>query len=263
MMDFEAGPVLSTAWIGLEVVLAWALVLWVVSLRLKDSSIADPFWAPSFLVVGSAYWIAAGGAGVRGTVALALIALWAGRLGWHLWGRNRREGEDRRYGAMRDHRGASFWWVSLFTVFLLQAVLVWLVSMPLLAAVLSTNPFGPWDWLGILLALVGTVLEGSADAQLKRFKSDPDNDGAVMDRGLWRYSRHPNYFGNAVLWWGLYLLAVGGRGAWTGFAPILMTVLLLKVSGVSLLERDIENRRPGYRDYVRRTSAFIPWPPAR
>ena len=109
--------------------------------------------------------------------------------------------------------------------------------------------------------LTGIVLETMADAQLERFKAHPDNRGKVLDSGLWRYSRHPNYFGNAVMWWGAWLVAAAGGGAWTIFGPLLMTFLLLKVSGVTLLERDIEGRRPAYADYVRRTSAFVPWPP--
>jgi len=148
-------------------------------------------------------------------------------------------------------------------VFWLQAVLLWLVSMPLLAAVVSTRPLGPWDWLGGIVALVGLTLEAVADAQLSRFKKDPASKGRVLDTGLWRFSRHPNYFGDAVFWWGLGLVALGGGAWWSLVGPVVMTVLLLKVSGVTLLEEGLRRSRPGYEEYVRRTSAFVPWFPGR
>lgn len=261
MTQTDLATLLPLAGNGLLVIAAWGVVLWIVSLRLRDASIADPFWAPGFLVLGSSYWALRSETGSRGLIALTLTAVWAGRLGWHLLVRNRREGEDRRYRAMRAHHGEAFWWVSLFTVFLLQGFLLWLVAMPILVAVVGVGPLGVWDAVGAILAATGLLLEAIADAQLKGFRSDPANEGAVMDRGLWRYSRHPNYFGNAVMWWGLFLIAVGGGGAWSGVGPLIMTVLLLRVSGVTLLERDISDRRPGYREYVRRTSSFVPWPP--
>jgi steroid 5-alpha reductase family enzyme len=164
---------------------------------------------------------------------------------------------------MREAGGSSFPLVSLFTVFWLQAVLAWLVSAPLFAAVTSGAPLGALDMLGALVFVSGMTLEAVADRQLEAFKADPSNRGRVLDSGLWRYSRHPNYFGNAVLWWGAYLIAVSAGGAWTVFGPLIMTFLLLKVSGVALLERGMEERRPGYAEYVRRTSAFVPMPPRR
>jgi len=254
---------LHVALSGLGVVLVAMTVLWVLSLKLRDASIVDPFWAPGFFLVTAVYVWAAHPSSARGWILLALMAVWGARLGIHLLRRNLRHGEDRRYTAMREARGDAFPWVSLFTVFWLQAVLLWIVSAPLLAAVTSGEPLGWIDALGAVVCLAGILVEAVADRQLEAFKADPGNRGKVMDRGIWRYSRHPNYFGNAVLWWGAWLVAAGAGGAWTVFAPVLMTYLLLRVSGVALLERDIGERRAGYAEYVRRTSAFVPLPPRR
>ena len=189
------------------------------------------------------------------------MGLWAARLGSHLLRRNRSHGEDPRYVAMRAQHGARFWWVSLFTVFLLQATLAWIVSLPLQAAIVSTTPLGILDGVGVLAWIAGFTCEAVADAQLARFRADPNNRGTVLDTGLWRYSRHPNYFGDALLWWGIGLLGAAA-GAWAALVgPLLMNVLIVRVSGVSLLEKDIGDRRPGYREDVRRTSSFVPWFP--
>jgi steroid 5-alpha reductase family enzyme len=164
---------------------------------------------------------------------------------------------------MRARHGAAFGRVSLFTVFWFQALILWLVSAPLLGTAIGSPPWGWWDGAGLLLGLIGLGTEGVADTQLRRFRARLENRGKVLDRGLWRYSRHPNYFGNAVLWWGLYLLAVGAGAAWTVFGPLLMNALLLWVSGVTLLETGLRKTRPGYAAYVESTSAFLPWFPRK
>jgi steroid 5-alpha reductase family enzyme len=256
-------PELTTAAAGLAVVMVALTVLWLLSLRLRDASIVDPFWGPGFLLVGLTYLLADGRIGPRGVLATLLIAAWAVRLGVHLLRRNRATGEDRRYGAMRERHGKRFRWVSLFTVFWLQGVILWIVSMPLLGSVASGSPLGALDVVGALIALSGLTIEAVADRQLRTFRAEPSNSGRVLDTGLWRYSRHPNYFGNAVLWWGIYLIALAGGAWWSAFAPALMTFLLLRVSGVTLLERGLRASRPGYSSYVARTSAFVPWPPKR
>ncbi len=252
---------LQTALVGLGVVAAAFTLLWAVSLRLRDASIVDPFWGPGFLLTGAAYLWGHGSVTPRALLALGLVTVWAVRLGRHLLVRNRARGEDPRYAAMRLSHGARFPWVSLGTVFWLQAVLLWIVSLPVLGAVVSTAPLGAWDAAGAGVFLAGFLMEAAADVQLNRFRADPANRGTVLDRGLWRYSRHPNYFGDAVLWWGLWLVAVGGEAPWTVVGPLLMTFLLRKVSGVTLLERSLVRGRRGYADYVRRTSAFVPWFP--
>lgn len=237
--------------------------LWLVSLPLRNASIVDAFWGPAFAVAG---WGAALAAGVplgspRTALALTLVTLWAARLALHLLIRNAGHGEDPRYASMRRGHGARFWWVSLFTVFLLQAGLAWAISLPVQLAVLSGGPLGPLDGLAALAWLAGFGFEALGDLQLTRFRADPANRGRALDTGLWRYTRHPNYFGDALLWWGFGLLGVAAGAPWTLFAPALMTFLLLRVSGVALLEKGMAERRPAYRDYVERTSAFLPWKP--
>ena len=249
---------------GLATVLLAMTLLWLLSLRLGDASIVDPFWGPGFALVTCVYLLADGRFGTRGVLALALVSIWATRLGIHLVKRNRESGEDPRYRAMRERHGDRFRWVSLFTVFWLQAVLLWVISAPQLGSVASFDvPLGLVDVLGTVVFLFGATLEAVADRQLDRFRSDPANAGNVLDTGLWRYSRHPNYFGNAVLWWGLYLVSAGGGAYWTVFGPAVMTYLLLRVSGVTLLESTLRTSKPGYEEYVATTSAFVPWPPGR
>ena len=166
---------------------------------------------------------------------------------------------------MRATWGNRFPWVSLFTVFLLQGALLWVVSLPLQAgaALGAARPLGPLDLAGAVLFAVGLVFETVGDAQLSRFLSDPANRGRVMETGLWRYTRHPNYFGDALVWWGLGIIGAATGAWWCLLGPALMTFLLMRVSGVSLLEKDIAGRRPAYVAYVRRTSPFVPRPPAR
>ncbi|MFT3916468.1 MAG: DUF1295 domain-containing protein [Anaeromyxobacteraceae bacterium] len=246
-------------------ILAAMLVLWFVSLRLKDASIVDAFWGTGFVLAAWAAALAAGAlepARPRALLALALVTLWGLRLTWHIHRRNAGHGEDRRYQAMRARHGDRFGLVSLGTVFLLQGALVILVSLPLQAAIAApASPLGALDLLGAVVFLAGFLFEAIGDAQLDRFKAEPGNRGRVMDRGLWRYTRHPNYFGDALLWWGFGLLGVAAGAPWTLVSPAVMTWLLLRVSGVALLEQDIGERRPAYRDYVERTSAFVPWFP--
>jgi steroid 5-alpha reductase family enzyme len=254
-------PTLSPPIWGLAFVLSASALLWFLSLRLKDASIADIFWGPGIAgVVDIAAW-AGGSSGTRASVALLLVNLWAFRLAAHLW--TRHKGEDRRYAEMRRHFGRNWWWLSLIQVFLLQAILIWFIPAPLVAALLySRMPMGWMDYLGICLAAAGLVFETLADSQLAVFRADSKNRRLVMDRGLWAWSRHPNYFGECLMWWGFFLVGyAASHQKWLLLAPILVTVLLLKVSGISLMEDGITSRRPGYADYRRRVSAFIPWRP--
>lgn len=255
------------ALLGLLPAIALAVAAWVASLRVRDASLADRAWALLVAAPAAVYaWqlVPAWKLADRATWMFALLALWAVRLAVHITWRNWGHGEDRRYAAMRQQHGQAFAFRSLFTVFLLQALLAWVVSWPMLAGAAHPRGFGIWDLIGATLALSGIVFESVADLQLARFRAAPANRGQVLQHGVWRWSRHPNYFGEACVWWGLGCMAVAGGGAaaaWTLVSPVLMTVLLLKVSGVSLLEQDIADRRPAYADYVRRTSSFIPRPP--
>ena len=258
---------LSLAALGLAIALGVALPVWVFSIRVRDASLADRIWplmiaAPALAYAGAHAHVL----DARGTWMLALLLLWAGRLALHIGRRNWGHGEDRRYQAMRARNEPHFGLKSLYLVFGLQAVLAWVVGWPLLAAFAHPSPLSWLDVLALLLAGGGVVIEAVADAQLARFLRGPRREDAVMDRGLWAWSRHPNYFGEACVWWGFGLAALsagGGAAAWCLASPLLMTGLLLKVSGVALLEHDIAERRPAYRSYAARTSAFIPWPPRR
>jgi steroid 5-alpha reductase family enzyme len=253
-------PVLAAA----GAVLAVMLVLWARSLVTRDVSVVDVFWAPAFALASFAAWLSVPGTSPRAHLALACVTAWGLRLGVHLGRRARGRGEDRRYAAMRAAHGARFPWVSLGTVFGFQGVLVPLIGLPLLAAVTARDDaLGAWDLLGATVFVVGFAIEGLADLQLTRFLASPRAPGTVMDRGLWGWSRHPNYFGDAVLWWGFGLLGVAAGAPLALVGPLGMTFLLLRVSGVALLERDIAERRPAYRAYVESTSAFVPWPPRR
>ena len=241
------------------------LLLWLLSLRLRDASIVDIWWGPGFVSIATvSFLLGSGGDLLRSRLVLLMAALWGLRLGAYLCWRNAGKGEDYRYQAMRRHYGERFARVSLVSVFALQGALMWFISLPLQVAQTggATAGLGPLDALGVAAFAAGLLCETLGDLQLARFKSDPANAGRVMDRGLWRYTRHPNYFGDSLAWWGIWLVVCGAPGGVYTFAsPLLMTYLLLRVSGVTLLERGLVKRKPGYADYIARTSAFIPLPP--
>ncbi len=255
-------------WAALGAAALWALaaalalgtVTWVISVAKRDVSIVDSLWGPLIWIAAAAGLATLPDTGPRTGWLLAAVGLWAIRLTAHITWRNWGAAEDRRYQEIRGRNEPRFWLKSLYLVFGLQAVLACVVAAPVVVAGASARLFDWLDAAGIALLAFGLVFEATADAQLARFKGAPGNHGKVMDRGLWRYSRHPNYFGECCVWWGVYLVALAAGGWWTLFSPLLMTFLLLKVSGVTLLEKDLE-RRPAYRDYISRTSAFVPRPP--
>lgn len=240
-----------------------ALGAWAVSLVRRDVGIVDGLWSLFFLAAGlTTGWLAAG-QGTRPILVLSLLTVWALRLSLHIFWRNHGEPEDYRYREMRE-RHTPFAVKSLYLVFGLQAVLAWFIALPLVVAV--SAPVGTLGWIdavAVLLWLVGFVFEAGGDWQLARFRGDPANRGKVLASGLWRYTRHPNYFGDFCIWWAYYLFAVSAGGWWTFVSPLLMSFLLLKVSGVALLEKTIGSRRPGYAEYVDSTNAFFPGPPRR
>jgi len=239
------------------------ILLWLLSLKLRDSSIVDIFWGLGFVIIGWVTFAGAGGVLSRRLLIASLTTVWGVRLSLYLAWRNLGKGEDPRYVAMRARHGDKWPLRSLFIVFVLQGALMFLVSLPIQVAQQAPTPpaLGPLDALGAVLVLLGVGIESLGDLQLARFKAQPDNRGKVMDQGLWRYTRHPNYFGDFVVWWGLYVIALGTLSAWwTVVGPLLMSLLLMRVSGVTLLEKSLK-RRPGYDEYIRRTSAFFPRPP--
>jgi steroid 5-alpha reductase family enzyme len=247
---------------GFAVLALAAVCTWAISFYKKNVAIVDSLWSLLFVLAAGVY---AAGASIslspRKVWVLSLVAIWALRLSIYITWRNWGQGEDRRYQAIRARNQPNFDWKSLYLVFFLQAFLAWIISMPLLGSLLSAEPLGLLDIAGTVLWLVGVCFEAGGDWQLARFSADPANRGRVMERGFWRYTRHPNYFGDFCVWWGLYLIALSAGAWWSIVGPILMSILLMRVSGVTLLEKHIGKRRPGYADYMRRTNAFFPgWP---
>ena len=240
--------------------------VWLLSLVKKNASIVDVFWGLGFILIAWLTYTQADGYPARQLHLALLTTVWGLRLSFHILARNWGKGEDRRYQAWRAKHGESFPWVSLFTIFGTQALLLWVVSLVVQLGQLSPVPsrLTLWDALGILVWGVGFGFEAVADWQLARFKADPNNKGKVMNRGLWAYSRHPNYFGETLIWWGLFFITFSTPyGYWAIVSPLTITFLLLKVSGVTLLEQTITERRPEYREYIKNTSPFIPWFPKR
>ncbi len=247
--------------LGLAAILLAGVLTWFISLVKRNVSIVDSLWAIMFALAAYVYAANATVAGTRATLVIVLVTLWAVRLSGYITWRNWGEAEDRRYQEIRNRNKPNFALKSLYIVFGLQGVLAWVISLPLLVAISSQNPLTWLDYLGIGFWCIGMVFEAGADIQLARFRAQAENRGRVLDQGLWRYSRHPNYFGNFCIWWGFYLIALSAGGWWSIVSPLLMSFLLLRVSGVTLLEQDIGERRPDYKDYIERTNAFFPWFP--
>lgn len=244
---------------------------WLLSLLLRDVSIVDFVWGAGFVVVGWVTFANSAGSTVGSPtlqkwLIVWLTTLWGLRLSGYLFWRNHGKPEDYRYQEMRDKHGSRFPLRSLWTVFGLQGAIMWLVSLPIQTGQLAGNqsPVGPMTFAGIAIWLAGFCFESIGDFQLARFKANPENRGQVMESGLWRYTRHPNYFGDFLVWWGLYFVSFGkGTAWWSAIGPIVMSILLFYVSGVSLLEKSLKKHKPGYDAYIRRTSSFFPLPPKR
>jgi steroid 5-alpha reductase family enzyme len=246
------------------IILGLMTAIWIVSLALRNSSIVDIFWGTGFVVAVWVYFaLTPDGFPARRWLISTLVTIWGLRLSAYILWRNWGKGEDFRYRKWRDEAGEKWWWQSFFKVFLLQGVLMWIISAPLLAAQLSPTParLTLLDYAGVLVWAIGLFFEAAGDWQLARFKANPANKGKLLTTGVWRYTRHPNYFGDSAQWWGYFLIVVAAGSAWTIFGPAIMTYLLVRVSGAALLERSLKNSKPGYREYVESTSAFIPWFP--
>ena len=253
----------STLWLALAVIAGISVAAWVGSLLLQDVSFVDSLWSLFFLAAGVVYLVEAESVGPAGLLAFVLLTVWSLRLALHIAVRNWGQPEDGRYQAIRASNQPNFEIKSLYVVFGLQGLLAFVISAPLLFAVSSSAAIGWPQWVAASLWLVGFVFEAGGDWQLMQFRKRRSSASAVLDSGLWRYTRHPNYFGDTCIWWAYWLFAVAAGGWWTVFSPLLMTFLILKVSGVSLLEKTIGDRRPEYASYIARTSAFFPWPPKR
>jgi steroid 5-alpha reductase family enzyme len=239
-------------------ILVISVVSWLFSVIKKDVSFVDSLWSLFFLVAAAIFAIDAQPLSGRGALVLSLVAIWALRLSIYITARNWGQPEDYRYQAIRSNNEPGFAFKSLYIVFGLQGVLAWVIALPLFPAITSDSALSIVDVIAAMLWLVGFLFEAVGDYQLSRFKARADSKGRVLDTGLWRYTRHPNYFGDFCIWWSFYLFAVASGSWWSILSPILMSLLLLKVSGVAMLEKTISDRRPEYAEYIRRTNAFFP-----
>jgi steroid 5-alpha reductase family enzyme len=257
---------ITIAGLNLSAIIAMMIIGWLISLRYRNVSIVDSLWGVGFvLIVWITFFCADGFIGRKALIAI-LATVWGLRLSIYLGWRNWGGGEDRRYGQWRKESGDRFWIVSLFKVFLLQAVFLWVISFVLQYGQFAPTPdrFSWLDILGVLVWAFGFFFEVAGDAQLARFKANPANEGKVMDRGLWAYSRHPNYFGEFLIWWGFFLVTLSADNSlWTVISPLVITAVLLKMTGIPLTEQSIVDHRPAYRKYIRRTPAFFPWFPKK
>jgi steroid 5-alpha reductase family enzyme len=253
--------------------LAVILLLWAYSVRIRDVSFIDAFWAFGMVLIAWATWAQSAAPGARSHLLLGLTTLWGLRLALHLWTRWRAHGEDPRYakimGSVMEHKGWSWGTTSLLSVFLTQAPLLFITCLPAQLGIWASDGgrtvIGPLGAIGAAVALIGISFEAIGDAQLNAFRANPANKGKVLDTGLWRYTRHPNYFGDACTWWGIWLVAAEtGLPGWISIiGPIFLTFTLTKWSGKPLLERGMKKTRPEYAAYVARTSGFFPWPPKK
>ena len=238
--------------------------LWAVSVAVRDTSIIDIFWGSGFVVVAWVTFVVADGSEGYRWLLVALTTLWGLRLTAHLANRNLGHGEDFRYAKMRERHGSRWPLRSLWSVYWVQGALMWVVSLPVQAGQQLGEGSPDWlAWVGVAVWGVGLFFETVGDLQLSRFIADPANRGKVMDQGLWRYTRHPNYFGDFSVWWGIWLVALSAGAWWTVVGPLVMSLLLIKVSGAGLLEKSLSKKREGYDEYVARTSGFFPLPPRR
>jgi steroid 5-alpha reductase family enzyme len=251
---------------GFLLLMALLTCVWMVSVKIIDASIVDPFWGLGFVVLAIYFYFNSHGNDTRKLVVLLLASVWGLRLFGYLFWRNMGKPEDYRYAQFRNRYGASrYWWVSFFQVFLLQGILLWIISAPLLVSQFEGGniPLGRFDILGVFFWLIGFLFEAGGDYQLAKFKSDQGNRGKVLNTGFWKYTRHPNYFGDACVWCGFACFSISVNSYWPMLSSVLMIVLLLKVSGVSLLERALKKNKPEYEEYTRRTSSFFPWFPRK
>ena len=247
----------------------FVITLWLVSIAIRDSSIVDIFWGLGCAAVAWVAWFSAGSGTLRSEVVLAAATIWGLRLGLYIGTRNW-GAEDKRYARLRKHvtdQGKNYTWYSLRAVFGMQGIAMFVCTLPLVVAIVAPAPAlsGPLLWVGAVLAGAGVIIEATADWQMSRFRAARTQQGVVMDRGLWHYSRHPNYFGEMMVQWGLWLMAcdVGAVGYATIIAPLLLSYVIIGPMGANLLERRLGKKNPGYEDYIRRTSAFVPWPPRK
>ena len=248
------------------IILVLVTLLWIWSIFIKNVSIVDIFWGVGFVVVNAFYVYMSGELNPRKILILVLVSIWGLRLGIYLAIRNIGKGEDFRYQEFRRNYGPKrYWWFSYFQTFLLQGVLIMIVSLPLLGVNSSSNSgdLKVLDYIGIVIWLIGFTFEAGGDYQLMRFKRDVRNKGKVLNTGFWKYTRHPNYFGDSAVWWAYALFSIAAGSYWQIIGSVVMTLLIIKISGVALLEKTLNNTKPQYREYIEKTNSFFPWFPKK
>lgn len=248
------------------IILILITLLWVLSAIIKNVSIVDLFWGMGFVIVNAVYCYNSGDFYTRKALLFILVSLWGLRLSIYLAWRNIGKGEDYRYRDFRESYGVDrYWWVSFFQTFLLQGTLIMFVSLPLLGANTHTDSNGlNWlDYIGIIIFIIGFSFEAGGDFQLAKFKKNPNNKGKVLNTGFWKYTRHPNYFGDSAVWWSFAIFSLASGSYWPIIGSIGMTLLIIKVSGVAILERKLNDTKPQYREYIRKTNSFLPWFPKK
>ncbi|MDU8884883.1 DUF1295 domain-containing protein [Yeosuana sp. MJ-SS3] len=248
------------------IILTLVTLLWIWSIFIKNVSIVDIFWGVGFVLVNAYYVFMSGELNTRKILILTLVSIWGLRLAIYLAYRNIGKGEDFRYQEFRRNYGVKrYWWFSFFQTFLLQGALIMIISLPLLGVNLSasTGKLNVLDYIGILVWLIGFTFEAGGDWQLARFKSDYKNKGKVLNTGFWKYTRHPNYFGDSAVWWAYAIFSIAAGSYWQIIGSFVMTLLIIKISGVSLLEKTLKETKPQYRDYIQKTNSFFPWFPKK
>jgi steroid 5-alpha reductase family enzyme len=251
---------------GLLLILVLVSVLWITSIFLRNVSIVDLFWGMGFAIVNCWYCFANEKITSRQILLLVLVTIWGLRLSIYLALRNIGKGEDFRYREFRKNYGEkNYWWISFFQTFLLQGLLMWLISSTLwsINRFSDENSLNIIDYVGLSVWIIGFIFEAGGDYQLAKFKKNVNNKGKVLKTGFWRYTRHPNYFGDAAVWWGYGLLCIAAGNYWYLLGSVLMTLLIIKVSGVALLEKTLKVQKPQYLDYIQKTNSFIPWLPKK
>jgi len=248
------------------IILVLVTLLWIWSVFIKNVSIVDVFWSIGFVVVNAFYIFMTGELSARKVLVLTLVSIWGLRLAIYLAYRNIGKGEDFRYQEFRKYYGTErYWWISFFQTFLLQGGLIMIISLPLLgiSSSASSGDLNMIDYFGIVVWLIGFVFEAGGDFQLMNFKKNIENKGKVLNTGFWKYTRHPNYFGDSAVWWAYAIFSIAAGSYWQIIGSIIMTVLIIKISGVSLLEKTLKDTKPQYRDYIKKTNSFIPWLPKK
>ncbi len=248
------------------IILILVTLLWLWSVFIQNVSIVDIFWGLGFVVVNTYYVFMSGELNTRKLMVLILVGIWGLRLAIYLAWRNIGKGEDFRYQEFRRKYGPKrYWWFSFFQTFLLQGILIMIISLPLLGIHASADDgtLNIIDYLGILVWAIGFTFEAGGDFQLARFKGDEKNKGKVLNTGFWKYTRHPNYFGDSAVWWAYAIFSIAAGSYWQIIGAIIMTLLIIKVSGVSLLEKTLKETKPQYRDYIQKTNSFLPWFPKK